>query len=560
MNRTALLVVGVIAVGAAGWALLNRGGPEEGEIEYRYSAAERGTLSRSISATGQVVALTKVDVKSKAGGKIIQLAVDEGSVVKTGDLIALIDPSDTQSSYDQANADLESANARAVQAERNYELQRAQSQTAIAEARAALDQARIRLQRAEIQTGTQPSLSQASVRTAQSNYDAALASQERLQKVDILNQRKEVETSLANARTNLSNAEENLRRQQSLLQQGFVAKSAVDAAENTLANARRDFANAQQAQQTLEDSVSAQLKAARLEVDRTKAALDQARANMSQVDVSKTDLAEARKAVQSAEINLQTALNNRTQIEVRRSEVVAAKASTVRSRVALENAKVQLDSTTVVAPRSGVITQKYLEEGTIIPPGTSTFAQGTSLVEISDVTQLYVECAVDEADIGAVKVGQKVKIVTEAFPNEQFDGVVERVNPAALTENNITAVKVRVRVLPGAKVKVLPGMNATCEFVTLEKPDVIIVPSQAIKREEGKTFVLVKGADPKKPERREVEIGESGNDGVEILKGVEPGEEVVTAEINVSELLQIQEKMKAVEEGGGLTGGGGRRR
>jgi hypothetical protein len=236
---------------------------------------------------------------------------------------------------------------------------------------------------------------------------------------------------------------------------------------------------------------------------------------------------------------------------------VSAQASTKRNQVAVQNAKVQLDSTTVVAPRDGVVTKKYLEEGTIIPPGTSTFAQGTSLVQISDVTQLYVECAVDEADIASVRDGQKVRIVTEAFPGEFLDGEVTRVNPAADTANNITAIKVRVRLKPQDKVKITPGMNATCEFITLDKPDVLIAPAQAVKTTgPGKATVRVKAGEKLPPTEKSIEIGETGNDGVEVLSGLKEGEEVVTAEINVAELRDTQKKMQEAQQGGGLAGGG----
>jgi HlyD family secretion protein len=232
----------------------------------------------------------------------------------------------------------------------------------------------------------------------------------------------------------------------------------------------------------------------------------------------------------------------------------------VRSRVSKENAKVQLESTTVVAPRDGVVTLKYLEEGTIIPPGTSTFAQGTSLVQISDITTLFVECAVDEADIASVRKGQAVRVTVEAYPRARIEGVVDRVSPSAITTNNVTAVKVRVKINPGFREPLLPGMNATCEFLTLQKPDVLIVPSQAVKREGGKTIVKVKGPTPGQVVSREVELGDSGNDGYEVISGLKEGEEVVVAEIDLAQLRDIQQRMLDAQQGGGLAGAPGPRR
>jgi HlyD family secretion protein len=117
-----------------------------------------------------------------------------------------------------------------------------------------------------------------------------------------------------------------------------------------------------------------------------------------------------------------------------------------------------------------------------------------------------------------------------------------------------------VKILPGAKFQLLPGMTATCEFLTLEKKGVLLVPSQAVKHDGDKSYVELKNTDPKgKPVRVEVKTGEVGNDGTEILEGLKEGDEVVTATIDLAALRETQEKMQAAQEGGGLMGGQGPR-
>lgn len=547
------LVVGFLILIIGGWAFESRGGEKTTEVEYRYATIGTGELVRSISATGQVVALTAVDVKSKAGGNVVKLAVDEGSIVKKGDLIAIIDPADTRAAYDQADADLVGANAKTSQAEKSFELQSAQSKTEVSDARATLETMKVRLERAQIQYKRQPTLSQAAVETAQANYNAEVAALKRLQDVAVPQMRRDASGALNQAKAQRSEALADLDRQKSLLAKGYVAGSAVEKADAAAEAAKAAYDTAQQKQATLESDISTQIQTERLNVGRMQAALNQAKANVSENEVSRTTYEEAQKSIRSAEIALQKALDNQMQIEVRRSDILQARAATVRNKVSLANAKVQLDSTTVVAPRDGVVTLKYLEEGTIIPPGTSTFAQGTSLVQISDVTKLFVDCAVDEADVSNVKVGQSVRIVADAYRGETVPGIVTRVSPAAITANNVTTVKVRVKVLPGGKVQLVPGMNATCEFITLQKANIITIPNQAL-QDDG--TVRVKTKDPLKPETRKVVVGETGNDSVEIISGLKIGEEVVTAEIDMVELREAQKKMQEAEQGGGLVGGG----
>ncbi len=557
MKKPIILIVALLAAILVGYFAFGQQKPTEPEIEFRYSPIAKGNLIRSISATGQVVADTTVDVKSKAGGKVVKLVVEEGSVVKAGDLIALIDPADTQSVYDQAQADLDSANARVEQARKNFDLQVAQNVTAVAEARSNLASAKVRLERAKLEMTRQPKLTRSAVETAKASLATAKTALDRLQKVEIPQQRNDAQANLRSAKVGLDNANAELQRQIKLEELGYVASSSVERARTSVASAQNAYDVAEQRTKTLKESFESQLIAAQLDLNRANSNFALAQANSAQDGITRTDMAEATQAIKTAEINLKQAEDGRIQAEVRRNEFVSAQASTKRNQVAVQNAKVQLDSTTVVAPRDGVVTKKYLEEGTIIPPGTSTFAQGTSLVQISDVTQLYVECAVDEADIASVRDGQRVKIVTEAFPGEFLDGEVTRVNPAADTANNITAIKVRVRLKPQDKVKITPGMNATCEFITLDKPDVLIAPAQAVKTTgPGKATVRVKAGEKLPPTEKSIEIGETGNDGVEVLSGLTEGEEVVTAEINVAELRDTQKKMQEAQQGGGLAGGG----
>lgn len=553
-----LLIALPIGVLLVLWWFFGRGNGSDQEIEYRYAPIEKGSVTRSISATGVLVALTTVDVKSKAGGKVVRLAVDEGAVVKKGDLIALIDPADTEAVYRQADADLRAAEARAVQAAQNFQLTVANNRSSIADAQAALDVAKSRLATMEIEHRRQPAISTSQLASAQANFDSAVQALEKYRTVTMPQTRRDVDGSLASSQAAFDAAKAALRRQRELLEMGFSSQAQVDQAEANYRSAESQFNLARQRANTLSEELQTTLKERQLAVEQARAQVTQARANQSDVRISDQDLKQARIAVQQAQIALDRARANLRNDAIRRSEVEAARASTTRSRVSVENAKVQLDSTTVVAPRGGVVTLKYLEEGTIIPPGTSTFAQGTSLVQISDVSQLYVECAVDEADIGAVREGQRVRIIAEAFPGRPFDGRVERISPAATTANSITAVKVRVRVLPGAKTQVLPGMNATCEFVTLDKHDVLVIPSQAVKYEEGKAYVEVKSTDPLKPARKEIKLGEEGNDGIEVVSGLKEGEEVVVATIDLKQLREIQEKMTEVQQGGGLAGGAGR--
>jgi HlyD family secretion protein len=557
MKKKIYWIIGLVIVGLAVWGFVSRGRKPESDIQYTYSTVARGDVIQSISATGVVQAKTAVDVKSKAGGKVVMLAVDVGSIVKQGDLIAKIDPSDTQASYQQASADLSSAQARAAQAQTNYQLQTQSSAQAVANATVALQQAITRLQRTQLQAQQQPAMTSSTIASAQAAYDAAVAAEQKMNTVTIPQTLRDAQGALDKAKADIDAAKANYDRQQQLLAKGYVAQAAVDTANSQLQTAQSAYNTALQRMNTINQEVAASRKASATDTQRASAALKQAQAGRTDTNVATTNVAEAQENVRLARIALQQAQSNQLNIGVRRQDVVAAKAATVGAKVAADNAKVQLESTTVVAPRDGVVTTKYLEEGTIIPPGTSTFAQGTSLVQISDISTMYVMCSVDEADIGSVKPGQRVRIVTEAFPNKTLRGEVDRVDPAATTTNNVTAVSVRVKMLKTRGLDIKPGMNATCEFITLEKNNVVMVPPEAIKQGPNGSYVLTQGKDPKHPIETPVKVGDEGNDGVEILSGLKEGDQVVTAQLDMAQLKAIQDQMNQDQsQSGGLAGGG----
>lgn len=288
------IVAAIAAVGGVAWWTLFRGKEEAAEVEYRYEKVEKGELVRSISATGQLVALTTVDVKSKAGGKVVKLLVEEGSVVKKGQTIALIDPADTEATYQQAAADLSSAQARAEQARINYDLQVANSVTTVAEARAALVDAKVRLERVQLETARQPMLTRSSLANAQAAYDGALENKSKTLTVMIPQMRRDAEGSMRSAETSLNVAKVNLDRQTELLNKGYVAQSVVDSARQTFENAKANFENAQQKMRTLdqelrsmERSITRKEQSLRLRFTRMEQAIAQLQSQQAQFNATR---------------------------------------------------------------------------------------------------------------------------------------------------------------------------------------------------------------------------------------------------------------------------------
>ncbi|MCG9894356.1 MAG: efflux RND transporter periplasmic adaptor subunit, partial [Fimbriimonadaceae bacterium] len=457
--------------------------------------------------------------------------------------------------FSQAEADLKAAQSRVEAAGVAARLEAENSQTRIRQAENSLALARVRLERAVADAQTQPDLSRAEIQRAEAEVTAQREALQRFLEVEKAQSTRQTAANLNRARIDLSTAQSEADRQQALLDKGYVSLAAVERSRQQLQAAQSAFEVAQTDASTLEADLRRQEASLRSRLSQAEAGLRTARANRVQVDQADRAVTEARRQLQQAELSLKEARDAALQAESRRIEVRTAQASATRSRVAAGNALENLRQTRVTAPRAGVVTTKYLEEGTIIPGAVSAFAEGTSIVQISDTTTMFVECVVDEADIATVKRDQETRIIVEAYPGATFTGRVERIFPAAESTNAVTGIKVRVLLAPESLTDparpLRPGMNATVEFIQSRRTDVIVVPTAAIKNEGGETFVLVKTADPLKPERRIVKTGKEGNDGTEVTEGLKDGEEIVIAEINLAELRERQAAMQAAEGGGG---------
>jgi len=492
---------------------------------------ERGTVTKSVSATGVLQPLTTIDVKSNAAGRVDVLAVDVGSVVKPGQLIAKIDPTDSQTALNQAQADLAAANAKLAQARESLALQEEQTASQIQEAEQAYEAAKARLAQAEAQAKAQPELSRSAIRQAEASYAAAK---------ETLRQLKEAGTPLAvaqakaaydQARAALDKSERQLERQQALYEKGFVSASQLDVARADYQTAKAQMESAKERVATVSQDYDAQMKAAEARLEQAAAALENAKANAVQDRIRMQELAAAKAALKQAAASLQAARSNARQNRIKMADIRSAQAQVVRSRAQVDNARVQLDYTTVRAPRAGVVLARYVEAGTIITSGRSSFAgtgAGTSIVQLGDLSRMFVLASVDETDIAQIEPGQQVDITFDAYPDEIFEGKVTRIDPQTAVQQNVTTVPVTVELdTPDPRLK--PGMNATCEFIVERKEGVLVVPSEAVKEDEGSYSVTV--IRDGKQIRRKIEIGIAGDENTEVVSGLKEGETVVTAVI-----------------------------
>ena len=171
--------------------------------------------------------------------------------------------------------------------------------------------------------------------------------------------------------------------------------------------------------------------------------------------------------------------NSASAVELETAEynMNSAKLSVERSQNEVNQARLNLSYATIKSPIDGVVLKRAVEVGQTVAASMST---PTLFVIAKDLSQMKVMAAVDEADIGQVKQGQKVTFTVDAFQNDTFNGTVQEVRLNPTTTSNVVTYTV-VITAENPEQKLLPGMTATCTIVTQEITDAIAIPVKALK-------------------------------------------------------------------------------
>ncbi len=157
-----------------------------------------------------------------------------------------------------------------------------------------------------------------------------------------------------------------------------------------------------------------------------------------------------------------------------------AEAQLVRARVDVENARIALGDTDVLAPSDGTIIERNVEPGQVISSPTQDVGGGTLLLRMADLRRVLVRTRVDETDIGKISAGMRANVSVAAYPSREFAGRVEKIEPLAVVEQNVTMFSVLI-LLDNPDSLLLPGMNAEVEIKIAEELQAPAVPTAALR-------------------------------------------------------------------------------
>ncbi len=202
----------------------------------------------------------------------------------------------------------------------------------------------------------------------------------------------------------------------------------------------------------------------------------------AQLEAAKARRSIAEAQARRAEKLLAERIINDVDFEQAQLEAANAKAEVVRTQVALENARIQLEDTELRAPITGTIIEKLVEKGQVISSPVMDVGGGSLLLKMADLRTVQVKTLVDETDIGKVRPGMPATVTVTAFPNQPFAGSVLKIEPLASADQTVTTFAVRI-VLDNADGLLKPGMNADVDILVAERRGVVAVPMGALRTE-----------------------------------------------------------------------------
>jgi len=469
-----IIWIGIAVLLVLGYVWLSKQKIHLSALEGEIVRAERGDLVIPVNASGLIEPALRVEIKSKASGEVSKIYVEEGDLVRKGQLLLELDPVDENRNVERAQAE----------ADRAY---------------ATLRKAQINLWKQIV------------------DYPVQLA----------------------------------------------LASANVEAAEARHARLKWEFEKTEQ--------VYKRGSGSDLEYRTSKAAYEEAAAN-----------------VERAWADLEAAYNRRALIESAREDVELAEAAYEAAVKTLEEAQERLKETKVYAPIHGMVVKINTRVGEVIQSGETSLTGGTVLMELADVSQLYVVAQVDEADIGTVLElapvsarpgpqraaarmarpvtasaaradvdpqngstarpasatqpaelaplprgvgeGTPVRITVEAFRDEDFQGMIERILPEPLRKQSVVTYDVRIRLASPNRYKLLLGMQADVEFTAESIRNAILVPVDAVKRgPDGQLGVYVPppaGEPLGEPQFRRCRFGLEDGIRIEVIEGLKEGEKV----------------------------------
>lgn len=496
-------LVPVVVVAAAGAVFLISGGGNKAasrDVTYAETTPVRQDVSNSLSGTGTLNPANTYTVKSLVDGKILTGGFEEGDKVEEGDVLYTIDSSD-------ASTNLEKASIALQQAQRSYDK--------------TVD---LQYVRAEVD-GTVSSLKVAKGDQVTSGQEVAVIRDSSKMLLNLLFPAADAANFSVgqSADVVLDGTFETLKGTVTAVT-GTDELSTGNLLVRTVTirvNNAGGLTTAQAATASVNGVSSIASATFAYQAERTLTA--QAGGTVSAINVQEGD------AVSKGDILIELTGDDLTE------SIQSASESLRSAEISMQNQQDNMSNYTITSPISGTIIEKDAKQG-------DALTSGSTLCVIYDLSYLEMVINVDELQIGALSVGQKVQITADAVADKTYVGTVTRVSMKGSSSGGTTTYPITIRIDDTDGLR--PGMNANAEIVVAEANNALVVPNAAVIRG---GYVLVSKKSPSAANAVEdmdapegyvyvkVETGVSDDSYTEIKSGLQEDDTVAYDTSSVSD-------------------------
>jgi RND family efflux transporter MFP subunit len=411
---------------------------------------------------------------------------------------------------------------------RAQQIAQAQAAVRLAEAQLANAQTELNRQRTLFEGGAAP---RAALEAAQTQYDVARAQTESARQNLSLVQEGSTNEQIRQAEEAVNQAQAQLIQAQAGRARIPVSQAEVTAALAAVSQAQENLRTAQ-ANLSQIPITQQETRVAFQAVQQARAALDAARADAAQIPITRQQTRIARQDVEVARANLSQARANRSQIPVARQDVLAADASVEAAAAQLQQARVNLGNAQIYSPVNGVVNTKQADTGEAVGPGTT-------LLNLVALDSVYFEAVVSEANLRQIAPNQPVSVTIPAVSSTPLAGNVTEIIPVADPKSRQFRVRVTI---PDPQGRLTPGAFARASVQTRAVYKALTVPTEAIIREEGRTYALVAVQEGKSAvvDRRIVKVGLEANGKTQVLGGLQSSDRVIVGNTQINDNDKVQ--------------------
>ena len=466
-----IMVMVLAAASVAAW--LFGGGDSSDETTPVFTVAE-GPLTIGITASGSVQSRDKVVLRSELEGRnTILWVVEDGVSVKTGDLLVEFDAAALVEKRNDQEITANTAHGNLIIAEERLEVTKGECEGNLLEREVTLDLAKMAL--------------------------------EKYEKGDFPEEKRQREADIALADEELQRAAEKLDWSRKLAKEGFLTRTELQADELALRRKEIDLEMAKTKMNVL-----------------TNYTVHQQRATL-QSNVRKATRAVTR-----------TQWQNKSQIRQGETEIVQRSREYYRATNRLAELNFQISKSKIYAPTNGIVlyssTAKRRWWENPLAAGESA-VQRQELIYIPLDEGMIIEIMVPEASLNKLEAGMAASVKVDAFPDQVFTGKLSKIGilpDAQSTRLNPDLKMFKCELECDFRDAVVrPGMSCDIELVKETYAKAVYCPIQCVVRIDGDAYVYVQ--DGSEWILRKVEVGLDNNRMIHILKGVEPGEVIMTA-------------------------------